>query len=127
MKSTQVYAEITGHPVTPKVLDWLHDLEEKYTDTAVVRVMEDVASTGKLARFLNVVSDRLASEAAMRRGRSQPTELDTETLLAIVRAQIDGPERPFTYDASKLSPEEYTEVLAWCIRGQRGMIVGVPA
>lgn len=133
MKSSIAYNEITGHPVTPKVLDWLHDLEEKYGDGQVVRVMEDVASTGKLTRFLNVVSDRLASEAAMRRGRRQPQELDRETLMAMVRGQIEEPERPFTFDAAAtfgpnvLTSEEYTEVLAWVMRGQRGLVVGVPA
>jgi hypothetical protein len=127
VKSSQAYNEITGKPVTPKVMDWLHDLEERYGDTMVVKVMEDVAETGKLTRFLNVVSDRLASDAAMRRGRRTPHELDHDTLMAMVRGQIDEPERPFIYDTRHLTPEEYTEVLEWAQRVQRGLTIGVPA
>lgn len=127
MRSTQAYNEITGKPVTPKVMEWLHDLEERYGDGQVVRVMEDVAETGKLTRFLSVVSDRLASEAAMRRGRRQPHEIDRNTLMATVRGEIDEPERPFIYDTNLLTQEEYTEVLGWVQRVQRGLLIGETA
>lgn len=127
MKSSQAYNEITGKPVTSKVLDWLNDLEERYGDGMVVRTMEDVAATGKLTRFLNVVSDRLASDAAMRRGHRAPQELDHETLMAMVRGEIAEPERPFIYDTRGLTPAEYTLVVEWALTQQRGLAIGVPA
>lgn len=125
MSLNRRYDAITGKPLTPKVMEWIDQLSERYGEERVKGAMETVAATGKLERFLESVSKRLASAAAMARGGRTPTELDRETILAMVRRQIAEPERPYIWDAQALSAEEYTEVLAWTGDRQRGTILGV--
>lgn len=121
----RVYDEITGKPLTHKIMDWIHDLEERYGEERLIGAMEAIASTGKLDRFLEQVSKRLASHAAMARGTRTPPELDRETILAMVRGEISEPDRPYTMDCSRLlKSDEYGEVIAWAAEGQRRAVVG---
>lgn len=124
MKSTRTYHEVTQQPITPKVQDWINELVERNGDDAVARQMVLVGQAGNIDRFLEKVRKALAIDAAKRISLPPPTEVDTWTLLAIVRGEIQPPDGPWIYDAGKLGDADYAVVLAWTERrmfGDRAM------
>jgi hypothetical protein len=116
MRSTQAWHEVTAKPITPKVMDWLNDLSERFGDERVAAKVLEVAGTGKLDNLIGRVRDALAKEAALHRSRPAPIEVGREQLLRIVRGEEERPEGAFTWDTWDLTSDEYGEVLAWSSR-----------
>lgn len=123
MRSTQAWHEATAKPITPKVMDWLNDLSERFGDERVAAKITEVAASEKSDNLIGRVRDSLARQDAMRRTRPAPAELDRKQLLAIVRGETERPEGPFTWDTRDLSAAEYGEVLLWSGRSHRAEVV----
>lgn len=117
----RLYADITGLPVTIKTMEWIQRIVEARGEDRVLAAMEAIAHTGDLKKFLQRVSDRLASEDARRRPGRIPTELDRDELMALIRGELEEPPRPYIFDTRALTSGEYEELLRWTIARSAGM------
>lgn len=131
MKATRAYHEVTARTVGTQTLEWITDLVNRFGDDRVAEaIMDDGRNGAPVGKMLGRVRDRLAREDATKRPPRMPVEVDTWTLLAIVRGEVEAPAGPWIYDASRLGESDYALVLAWSERrlfGERAMPAAVEA
>lgn len=124
MKATQTYGEATGRSIGPKTLDFIHEIVEfagggEVGDERVAAAIWEEVPAGKFGLLLGRVRDRIAKQNGERRRRPGPLEIDSVTLMRIVRGEIDEPTGPYAYDAGRLDQAEYTELLTWSVNRDR--------
>ena len=124
MNALRTYGEVTARPITTKAADWLRDMVERWGDDRVCDALEAEAQTGTLSGVISRARDRLAKEDLVRRASETPLELGPEQLMAVVRGELEPPDRPWIYDTRGLSADEYAELLAWSeVRREKRVLV----
>jgi hypothetical protein len=121
MRATKVYAETTARGISVKTLEWISELVERFGDDEVAEAITAEGPRGEMKGLIGRVRDRLAKEAIQSMRRPTPPELTKEQLVAWVRFDQAPASFPVTYDPGRigLSVDEYTEVVAWAVRGRR--------
>lgn len=128
MKATRAYHEVTARTVGTQTLEWITDLVNRFGDERVAdAIMDDGRNGAPVGKMLGRVRDRLAREDATKRPPRLPVEIDSATLMTIVRGEVQAPDGPWIYDAGKLTSAEYDEALAWATRRLFGDREPVPA
>jgi hypothetical protein len=110
MKATKTYAEVTARTIGPKLHDWINELVERFGDDEVsAALLAEGAAGCPPEKLLGKRRDRLASGAARRRA-SQPTHVEQDWFLAIVRGEATPPDGLDVRD-----PEQHATVqdLGW--------------
>ena len=121
MRATKVYAETTARGISVKTLEWISELVERFGDDEVAEAITAEGPRGEMKGLIGRVRDRLAKEAIRTASRPTPPELSHDELMAWVRDQWSPQAFPVIYDPGSigLTVEEYTEVVAWSVRGRR--------
>ena len=113
VEARRAFVESTGRFLTPKVMDWIRDLVERWGDDRVADAIYEAARTGKLESVLSRARDELAKHDAITRSRPLPEFVPPERLMAIMNGEEPMPPHGVYFDAQDLTPTQYTRAIEW--------------